>query len=71
MRTVRVRVAQVAALVVLAAVLLGGCELREGVSSEYGGLGGSHRGTAENATHQEWEPLRGTNFDKWTQIKSE
>lgn len=40
MRVLGRRVAGVVALVAMAAVLLGGCELREGVDSEYGKASG-------------------------------
>jgi hypothetical protein len=40
MRFLRPRVAGVAALAVLAAVLLGSCDLREGHSTEYGSTSG-------------------------------
>jgi hypothetical protein len=40
MRVLGLRIAGLAVLVALAAVLLGGCELREGVDSEYGKASG-------------------------------
>jgi hypothetical protein len=39
MRVSSPRVAGIAALATISALLLGGCHLREGASSEYGGIG--------------------------------